>query len=95
MTFDSRIYGAGPQPHPGHAITVTVTGNGPFGRAWVDCSCGFSKTCASKRDANRTALAHHHAVGGCNCPPNVVASDVHPKNSGLAQPGPVAAATSA
>lgn len=78
--------------HPEHA--VTVTGNGPFGRAWVECSCGFSKVCASKKSANRTALAHHHEHAGCHCPPFLVARDEHPTIPGPGAPEPAAAASS-
>lgn len=61
-------------PHPGHALTVT---RGPFGRAYVDCACGVTRTCPNKRAANVVALRHHHEVGGCNCPPHIVASPIH------------------
>lgn len=60
--------------HPGHDITVTPT---PI-RVYVECSCGLLEVCANRSDANRNALAHHHYVGGCNCPERVRALDVHP-----------------
>jgi hypothetical protein len=47
---------------------ITVTGGGPFGRAYFECSCGIARTYASKHDANRGALRHHHEVTGCTCP---------------------------
>jgi hypothetical protein len=75
---------------PGHDISVT--GNGPFGRAWVDCwTCGYTLTCASKHAANRAALRHHHETSpsGCNCPSEVVTSDAHP-DPGPGSPAPVA-----
>lgn len=78
------------QTNPDHVITVT--GGGPFDRAWVDCSCGYTLTCASKWTANRAGLRHHHETSGCNCPADVVASDVHP-DPGPGCPAPVAAAT--
>lgn len=89
--------GARPLSHPGHQINVTP---GPaFGRLHVDCSCGLTRVCASKFSANRVALIHHHEVDGCNCPPNVVAADVHPSSTptdpGQASPAPVAAADQA
>lgn len=65
--------------HAGHAITVT--GGGPFGRAWFDCPCGIKRVFASKRAANTAALIHHHDVGGCNCPPALVAHEAHPAAS--------------
>lgn len=37
---------------------ITVTGGGPFGRAWFDCSCAA---------ANDAALRHHREVIGCEC----------------------------
>ncbi|MEP7738559.1 hypothetical protein ABKW28_12955 [Nocardioides sp. 31GB23] len=77
--------------HPDHAITVT--GGGPFGRAWFDCSCGESAVRATKRAANIAALVHHHETAGCNCPPDVVASDVHPI-PGPGHPAPVVVHTS-
>lgn len=61
--------------HPGHNITMTP---GPFGRAYFECSCGEQQTRASKADAVRVALAHHHRVGGCNCPDDVKALPEHP-----------------
>lgn len=57
--------------HRGHAITVTP---GPFGRAFFDCSCGEAQVRASK---SAGALAHHHDVGGCNCPESVIALPEH------------------
>lgn len=83
--------------HPDHQITVT--GGGPFGRAWVDCSCGHTRTCASARAANTAALIHHHDVhGGCVCPPHVVEHPAHPTISGPgasrpADDAPIAAST--
>jgi len=63
--------------HPGHDIRVT--GGGPFGRAWLDCSCGIDRVFASKRAATAAAFLHHHDVGGgCACPDWAVALDVHP-----------------
>lgn len=47
---------------PGHFITVT--GGGPFGRAWFDCSCGIARVFASKKAANVSALDHFDRVGG-------------------------------
>ena len=61
--------------HPGHQLAVT---EGVFGRGYVDCQCGHSRVLGSKRAANVAALIHHHEVGGCNCPPQVVEHDVHP-----------------
>lgn len=49
-----------PQPDPRHQITVT--GGGPFGRAWFDCTCGIAQTHASKRAANQAALRHYAAI---------------------------------
>lgn len=46
---------------------ITVTGGGPFGRAWFDCTCGKALTHASKKAANDAALAHHREVKGCTC----------------------------
>lgn len=60
--------------HQGHEITVT---RGPFGRAYFECSCGEQQTRASRPDAVRVALAHHHRAGGCNCPPGVRALPEH------------------
>lgn len=60
--------------HPGHALTVT---QGPV-RWHVECSCGLDRRFASATPANRAALVHHHAVGGCNCPPDVAALSIHP-----------------
>lgn len=68
------------ESHPGHVLNVT--GGGPFGRAWVDCSCGYTLTCPSKYAADRAALRHHHDVGGCNCPSLVVEHVAHPPVSG-------------
>lgn len=51
----------------GHSITVT--GGGPFGRAWFDCTCGRSEHRATKKAANLAALDHHRALVGCNCTP--------------------------
>lgn len=48
------------QTDPGHFITVT--GGGPFGRAWFDCSCGLTAVRASKRAANLVAIAHYREV---------------------------------
>lgn len=63
--------------HPGHDITVT--GGGPFGRAWFDCSCGITRVFASKVPATHAALVHHHDVGGCNCPQRLVIEfAIHP-----------------
>lgn len=62
------------RPHPGHRITVT---RGPV-RWHVECSCGLSRVYASCRAANRAALTHHHAVGGCNCPSEVALMTNHP-----------------
>lgn len=75
------------QTNPDHQINVTA--GGPFGRAYFDCSCGVTRTLASKSAANRTALVHHHETTGCNCPPDVVNSDVHP-DPGPGSPAPVA-----
>lgn len=44
--------------HPEHRITVT--GGGPFGRAYFDCTCGIARTFASKHAANVAAIAHHN-----------------------------------
>lgn len=71
--------------HPGHDIYVTTADV----RVYVDCSCGLERRFASKPPAVRFALEHHHQVGGCNCPPDVVALDVHPI-PGPGQPAPVA-----
>lgn len=60
--------------HAGHAITVT---SGPFGRAFFDCSCGETQVRASKSSGVRAALSHHHDVGGCNCPDQVIALPEH------------------
>ncbi len=60
--------------HPGHRITVT---RGQV-RWHVECSCGLDRRFASVTPANRAALAHHHAVGGCNCPAWLVARPYHP-----------------
>lgn len=62
--------------HAGHEITVTP---GAFGRSFFDCSCGEMQVRASKSQGVRVALAHHHDVGGCNCPPSVVALPEHPE----------------
>lgn len=51
-----------PQPNPAHQITVT--GGGPFGRAWFDCSCGITVVHASKHAANQAALRHYELVHG-------------------------------
>lgn len=65
--------------HPGHALTVTVGEVGKaIGRAWVDCSCGLVRVFPTKRAAVRAALLHHHDVGGCICPPSVLALEDHP-----------------
>ncbi len=48
------------QTDPNHHITVT--GGGPFGRAWFDCTCGIARTCPSKHAANVSALAHYSEV---------------------------------
>lgn len=61
-------------PHPGHTVTVTL---GAVGRAFFDCSCGTDQVRASKAQAVRVALSHHHAAGGCNCPPFVRALPEH------------------
>jgi hypothetical protein len=61
-------------PHPGHSITVTA---GPFGRAFFDCSCGEAQVRASKSQAVRVALAHHHEANGCNCSDEVRALPEH------------------
>lgn len=79
------------QTHPDHLIQVTP--GGPFGRAYVDCTCGLTRTCATKFAANRSALIHHHETAGCNCPPDVVADAVHP-DPGPGSPAPVAAEAS-
>lgn len=60
--------------HPGHNITVT---SGPV-RVHLECSCGIDRRFASATPANRAALQHHHDVGGCNCPPQVLELEVHP-----------------
>lgn len=83
------------QMHPDHQITVT--GGGPFGRAYVDCSCGMPAViAATKFAAQRAAFRHHHDVMGCNCPPSAVAHGSHP-DPGPDAPspvsGPVAAST--
>lgn len=67
-----------PQPNPDHQITVT--GGGPFGRAWFDCSCGIAQTHASKLAANTAALRHYGQVYGSTVP-------------GSGDPVPAAAAT--
>ncbi len=46
---------------------ITVTPGGPFGRAWFECTCGLSRTHASKKAAIDAALAHHREVVGCSC----------------------------
>lgn len=43
------------------AHTISVTGGGPFGRAWLDCSCGLARRFASKRAAT-IAGVHHRAA---------------------------------
>lgn len=67
------------QMHPGHDISVT---EGVFGRGYLDCSCGLTRTCPSKRAAQTAGLRHHHDVadppGSCNCPPAVVTHPDHP-----------------
>jgi hypothetical protein len=50
------------QTDPGHFITVT--GGGPFGRAWFDCTCGIARVFASKTAANQAALGHFDALYG-------------------------------
>lgn len=65
--------------HPGHALTVTVGPVGQaVGRAWVDCTCGLTRVHPTKSSATRTALQHHHDVGGCSCPPQVREHPDHP-----------------
>lgn len=64
------------QTNPDHFITVTPT---VFGRREVECRCGLFLVAASKADAVRKALTHHHeAIGACTCPPDVVALAEHP-----------------
>lgn len=48
------------QMHPDHQITVT--GGGPFGRAYFECTCGIDRTFASKHAANVSAMAHFEAT---------------------------------
>jgi hypothetical protein len=55
------------QPAEPEVHDITVTGGGPFGRAWFDCTCGKAVTHASKKAANDAALAHHREVVGCTC----------------------------
>jgi hypothetical protein len=50
------------QTDPNHLIMVT--GDGPFGRAWFDCTCGIARTFGSKGAANLSALAHYREVYG-------------------------------
>lgn len=74
--------------HPGHELQVT---EGAFGRGYVDCECGYTRVLGSKPAANRMALIHHHDVGGCNCPPHVVAHERHPTDPrSERKPAPVA-----
>ena len=65
--------------HRRGATTVTVGPVGEaVGRAWVDCSCGVTQTRPHRAAANRAALRHQHAVGGCVCPSWVVDHPQHP-----------------
>lgn len=50
------------QTDPAHSITVT--GGGPFGRAYFDCSCGIANVYASKSAANQSAMAHYDRIYG-------------------------------
>lgn len=50
------------QTDPDHLIMVT--GNGPFGRAWFDCTCGIARTFGNKSGANQSALTHYADVYG-------------------------------
>jgi hypothetical protein len=50
------------QASPDHFITVT--GGGPFGRAWFDCKCGIARIFASKHAANTHAVAHFADIYG-------------------------------
>ena len=74
--------------YEGHRITVTRC---PANGFWVECSCGMRpRKVGTKRAANVAGLAHHHDVGGCNCPPEVVALPYHPTYSGPGVPAPAA-----
>lgn len=42
--------------HPIHGVMVTT--GGPFGRAWMDCPCGASRTLASGKAAQEAGLRH-------------------------------------
>lgn len=67
--------------HPHHEITVTPA---PLGRAFFECSCGDMQVRASKSQAVRAALTHHHKVGSCNCPDTVRALPEHNTDGGNA-----------
>lgn len=64
------------QPDPGHQVTVT---RGPFGRMYLDCTCGLTRVFASSLSAIRAGLTHHHEVNGFeHCSPDIVAHPAHP-----------------
>lgn len=60
-------------PHSGHEISISV-----LVHARIQCACGWRTAHATRSQAYRAALQHHHLVGGCNCPPEVASKPYHP-----------------